>query len=65
MTYYTRHQLSFDVLIYSQGISSCKAANDVESLTRSLESDAASTLSWFENNHMCANPDNSKQLCWV
>ena len=34
-----------------------KAANDVESLTRSLESDAASTLSWFENNHMCANPD--------
>ena len=34
-----------------------KAAHDVESLTRSLESDAASTLSWFENNHMCANPD--------
>ena len=34
-----------------------KAANDVESLTRSLESDAASTLSWLENNHMCANPD--------
>ena len=33
------------------------AANDVESLTKSLESDAASTLSWFENNHMCANPD--------
>ena len=30
-----------------------KAANDVESLTRSLESDAASTLSWFENNHVC------------
>ena len=34
-----------------------KAANDVGSLTRSIESDAASTLSWFENNHMCANPD--------
>ena len=33
------------------------AANDVELQTRSLESDAASTLSWFENNHMCANPD--------
>ena len=34
-----------------------KAAKDAESLTRSLESDAKSTLSWFENNHMRANPD--------
>ena len=34
-----------------------KTAKNVESLTRSLDSDAASTLSWFENNHMCANPD--------
>ena len=34
-----------------------KAAKNAESLTRSLESDATSTLSWFENNHMRANPD--------
>ena len=34
-----------------------KAAKNAESLTRLLESDAASTLSWFENIHMRANPD--------
>ena len=34
-----------------------KTANDVVSLSRALESDTATTLSWFENNHMCANPD--------
>ena len=42
---------------YSDDNTLSKATNDVESLTRSLESDAASTLSWFENNHMCANRD--------
>ena len=42
---------------YADNNTLSKAANDVESLTRSLESDAASTLSWFEKKHMCANPD--------
>ena len=42
---------------YADDTTLSKAAKDAESLTRSLESDATSTLSWFENNHMRANPD--------
>ena len=34
-----------------------KAKKNAEAYTRSLDSDATSTLSWFENNHMRANPD--------
>ena len=42
---------------YAEDNTLSKAAKNAESLTRSLESDAASTLSRVENNHMRANSD--------
>ena len=62
--YYFINECQLYGYVYDNTLS--KTAKNVESLTRSLESDAASTLSWFETTTRVPIRTSSKQiLFWV